>query len=485
MTAPPSPATRFTPETEGPAGGWRASWGARLDTWFQCGEVDRDPRLKIICGCLLLYFHMTFHHWRERAVSLSTLGNPLFDYAPAPFLENFRGLIFMDQFQTQTWLYGQGMLALLGLFSLFYFRSSRLAMGLLMWLFFNKLYFYLADFRLFTNYHHFHLFYTLVFLISTDKLRFFRIALVVSYFLSGVVKLTPSWLFGEYFNSLPDKLPLLPKLDWVVTAARVSVIVLEFLGPLGWFTRVRWLRRLSLGAFIVFHLYSGVIVGFWYTTLMLPLVVAAFLGFKEPLLAGYQFAGRHLAALGLFAIVLVGGCFHLIIPGDVRLTAEGRYLGLFMFDANHSVQFQAEIEKGDKLWIVRIFRDRQPGGDDGDNGIRCAFYQNDELVRSFSVAGPIRADGEIIFNPTYFTAARMRIAGDPYLYYFWARELVRRYRPDRLSIRLDERLDGHTETVTLLNIPDFAALNPSYACFRHNEWIQGPGPGSPPAYRWP
>lgn len=466
-------------------GGALGAWRARLDTWFQCGEVDRDPRLKIICGCLLLYFHMTFHHWQERVVSLSTLGNQLFDYAPAPLLENFRELIFLDRFQTQTWLYAQGMLALLGLFSLFYLRSSRLAMGLMAWLFFNKLYFYLADFRLFTNYHHFHLFYTLVILISADKLRFFRIALVVSYFLSGVVKLTPSWLFGEYFNSLPDKLPLLPKLGWVVTTASVSVIVLELLGPLCWFTRVQWLRRLSFGAFIVFHVYSGVIVGFWYTTLMLPVVVTAFLGFKEPLHASYHFARRQLAALGLFAIALVGGCVHLFIPGDVRLTAEGRYLGLFMFDANHAVQFQAEIEKGGKLWIIRIFRDRQQGGDNGDNGIRCAFYQNDELVRSFPVTGPIRDEGEVIFNPGYFTAARMRIAGDPYLYYFYARELARRYRPDRLSIRLDERLDGHPEYVTLLNISDFTALNPSYRSFRHNEWIQLPGPDSPGVYRWP
>jgi hypothetical protein len=206
-----------------------------------------------------------------------------------------------------------------------------------------------------------------------------------------------------------------------VTAASVSVIVLEFLGPLCWFTRIGWLRRLSFGAFIVFHIYSGVIVGFWYTTLMLPVVVAAFLGFGEPLLAGYQIARRQLATLALFAIALFGGCVHLFIPGDVRLTAEGRFLGLFIFDANHAVQFQAEIEKGGKLWIIRIFRDRQQGGDNGDNGMRCAFYQNDELVRSFPVTGPIRDGGGIIFNPGYFTAARMRIAGDPYLYYFYAR----------------------------------------------------------------
>lgn len=484
MTVLPSPAIGCAPESQACGGGWLAAWRIRLASWLHCEEVDRDPRLKMLCGCLLLYFHMTFDSWREQAVSLSTLGNEVFNYAPAPLLENFRWLIFMDHFQTQTWLYAQGMLALLGLFSLFGLRSSLLALGLLAWLFVNKLYFYFADFRLFANFHHFHLFFTLIFLISADKLRFFRGALVVGYFLSGLVKLTPSWLFGEYFNSLPDKLPLLPKIDWVVTAASVSVIVLEFAGPLCWFTRLAWLRRLSFGAFIVFHVYSGVIVGFWYTTLMLPVVGAAFLGFPEPLHAGYRFARRHLAPLGVFALACLGGCVHLVIPGDARLTSEGRYYGLFMFDANHSVQFQAVVEKGDKLWIFRVFRDRQPDGA-GDNGLRCAFYRDDRLVESFAVTGPVRDEGEIIFNPGYFTSARMRIAGDPYLYYFYARELMRRYRPDRLAIRLDERLNGHAEAVTLLDISDFGALDPAYDCFGHNPWIRLPGPASPAAYRWP
>lgn len=467
--------------------GWLNLFRARLDAAFHGQEVDHDPRLKIICGCLLFYFHMTFNAWREQAVSLSTLGNEVFNYAPAPLLENFRWLIFMDQFQTQTWLYAQGMLALFGLFSLFYLRSSRVALGLLGWLFVNKVYFYMADFRLFSNFHHFHLLYTLVFLISSDKLRFFRGALVVSYFLSGLVKLTPSWLFGEYFNALPEKLPLLPKLDWLVTTATVSVIVLEFLGPLCWFTRVRWLRGLSFGAFIVFHLYSGVIVGFWYTTLMLPLVAAAFLGFKEPLHAGYRFTRRHLATFGIFTIALCGGFYHLFIPGDVRLTGEGRYFGLFMFDANHAVRFQVRIRKGDQMWVVQVYRRwwHAHAPEALDSGIRSARYRDERLEETFEVNGPIRDGGEIIFNPDYFTAARMRIGGDPYLYYFYTRELVRRHQPDRVSIRLDRRLDGHPEFVTLLNIPDFADLDPSYNSFTRNEWIQLPGPDSPAAYRWP
>lgn len=414
---------------------------------------------------------------------LSTRGNEVFDYAPASLLQNFRWLIFMDNFQTETYLYALGMLALLGLFSLFYLRSCLLALCLLAFLFVNKVFFYLCDFRLFTNYHHFHLLFTLTFLISQNKMRSFRSVLALSYFMSAVVKLSPSWLFGEYFNSVPGKLPLLSKESWVVTSASVGLVVLEFLGPLCWFTGIVWLRRLSFGAFILFHIYSGVVVGFWYTTLMLPLVVAAFLGFNEPLHAGYRFSWRHLPTFGLFAIALFGSFYHFFIPGDVRLTAEGKYFGLFMFDANRSVVFETEIQKGNKFWEIQVYRPWRNSGNaaGADTGaqIHCKFYQDGWLTNTFTVSRPIRDGEEVIFNPRFFTRAEVRTFGDPYLYYFYARELVRRYRPDRVSIRLEQQLDGHREVVRLLDIPDFADLNPSYNPFAHNKWILLPKSASP------
>lgn len=360
-------------------------------------------------------------------------------------------------------------------------------MTILAWLFLNKVFFYLCDFRLFANYHHFHLLYTLVFLVAADKLRWFRVTLAVSYLLSGIVKLSPSWLLGEYFNSLPGKLPLLPKIDWVVTAACLGVVILEFLGPLCWLISIRWLRRLSFGAFILFHLYSGVIVGYWYTTLMLPLVMAAFWGFTDPLFNGWSFSRRELLPIGICSLAMLGGVYHCFIPGDVRQTAEGRYFGLFMFDAGHSVRFETTIRRGDQLWVIQVFRNWrfQPDEPAVDSRITCVRHVDDVPVEYFRVTRPIRDGGEILFNPDYFNSARMRISGDPYLYYFYARELIRRTNPDQVGIVMEQRLDGRPEAATLIDIPDFAALAPSYSSFRHNDWIRLPGtkslsgPGQP------
>ena len=461
----------------------------RLRALLGCAEVDRDPHLKAICAVLLFYFHMTFAFWWTRYVPLSTRGDDVFDYLPSGLFQNLRWLVFMDGFQTESYLYALGMLALLGMISLFWFRSSLLALCLLAFLFANKLFFYLCDLRLFANYHHFHLLFTLTILVSTEKMRSFRAVLALSYLMSAIVKMTPSWLFGEYFNSVPEKLPLFSRESWVVTSASVGLIALELFGPLCWFTRINWLRGFSFIAFVLFHVYSGLIVGYWYTSLMLPLVVVAFIGFNEPLQAGFRFSRRHAPTLALFAIALFGGVYHLLIPGDARLTAEGKYFGLFMFDANRAVRFEADIHKGTNFWTIQVSRSwptpGNPQGLDAGTRIHCNYYQNGWLSNSFAVTQPIRDGNEVIFNPQYFTSASIRTIGDPYLYYFYARELVRRHHPDRVAIRLDERLDGHPEVVRLLDISDFAELNPTYSPFRHNDWITLPGPDSPPQYRWP
>ena len=454
-----------------------------------CEEVDRDPRLKAVCAALLFYFHMTFAFWWRHSVSLSTRGNEAFDFVPFPLFENLRWLVFMDGFQTESYLYLLGMLALLGMFSLLCLRTSLLALCVLAFLFLNKVFFYLCDLRLFANYHHFHLLFTVVVLVSAEKMRSFRAVLALSYVMSAIVKMTPSWLFGEYFHSVPGKLPLFPQANWVVTSASLALIVLELFGPLCWFTRIKWLRRLSFGAFILFHIYSGFIVGYWYTSLMLPLVVVAFLGFDEPLQAGFRFSRRHWPTVAIFVVALSGSFYHLLIPGDARLTAEGKYFGLFMFDANREVRFETDIQKGTNFWTIQVSRSwRNPGdqiGSDPGMRIHCNYYQNGWLSNSFAVTQPIRDGNKVLFNPQYFLSASIRTIGDPYLYYHFARELVRRHHPDRVAIRLDERLDGHAEVVRLVDIDDFAELNPSYDPFRHNDWINLPGPEFPPQYRWP
>ncbi|MBN9419581.1 MAG: hypothetical protein J0I12_29260, partial [Candidatus Eremiobacteraeota bacterium] len=96
----------------------------RIGGWLGCDEVDSDPRLRLICGALLYYFHMTFFDWWRSASALSSKGTETANYVPFFMLENFRWLIFLNHEQTKLYLYALGMLALLSLFALFYLRRT-------------------------------------------------------------------------------------------------------------------------------------------------------------------------------------------------------------------------------------------------------------------------------------------------------------------------------------------------------------------------
>lgn len=463
----------------------RRSIAVRIGDLLGVPEIEKDERLRMILAALNLYFYVTFTDWYGNP-ALSTLGTETFNFVPTWVFESLRGIIFLNQFWTKNYFCLLLFLALAGFF-LALRRQCLWAALILGFLFLNKTYYYLSELRLITNYHHIHLILTLAFLISKPKLFFFRLALMCCYLLAAMTKMTPSWLYGEAFNSVPDKLPLLPRSEAAVTWACRGVILLETLGPLLWFSRRRTLRMGSVLAFIAFHLYSAVLVGYRYPTIMLPTLIPAFLNFDKPVHTGYRFVLRHLVPWSLLGFLLAGGLTPFLIPGDVRLTGEGRYLGLFMFDANRAATFHAEARRGDQRLLFYVERPwRSAALDDPEEyerirrgKVRVKLYEKGILIRRLDPAQSVRDRGLAVWNPQLFTRPSSISFGDPYLYYFFGKEFCRRYKPDRLSLLLHQQLDGHEERHLLLDLPDFCATNPIYHPFRHNEWISI----SPPARR--
>ncbi len=453
---------------------------------FAPEEVAASTRLRFLGAALLLHYFLTFQFWFPRS-GLSTLGESLGNFVPMWPVESFPELGLLSDPVTRSLMRLLGLAAVAGMFG--FFSSSRCLwpMQVLALEFLAKLFFYLHDLRLAANFHHVHLILSLLFLFSTRKLFFFRVGLWLTYWLAALPKLTPSWLYGEYFRSVPPGLPFFPRWDWLIVALSLYVLFMELVGPFCWLTRSRWLHRWMLASLLFFHLYSGLIVGYWYTTLMLPLVLGALLGMQEPMQSGYRLERRHLALWLYVLLQLGGGFYNFAIPGDVRLTAEGRYLGLFMFDANRRVQAELEVEKAGKRFRFEIeFGWPRREVLDWTTRIRAtARYPGRPPERWRDLRRPLSDDGVVILNPLVFQQSSSRMFGDPYLYYQWARSLQRRYAPDRIGIRMVQQLDGYPEEVVLLDIPDFAATAPRYHPFRHNEWIRLPGPEAPRTYRWP
>lgn len=460
----------------------------RLRRALAVEELEADSRLRLLLAALLFYFYFTFSSWYGRP-GLSSLGTETLNYVPTWVFEDLRGLIVLSQFWTKAYLYALAIASLLGVGALLYRGSCLGPMLLLGFLFLNKAFYYLSDLRLMANFHHIHLLVTFVFLIARSKLFFTRLALLTCYQLGFLAKLTPSWLEGEYFNSVLGKLPLLPEHPRAVQAASLAVMALEATGPWLWFSRSRALRLGSVGAFLAFHAYSGLIVGHKYTSLMLPLVLAAFLRFDAPIHQGQRFAPRDSATWLALALALLGGLVQLAIPGDVRITAEGRYAGLFMFDGNREVYFDARIVKRDVVIAIEAHLPWRDGAilEDGaveprrPKRIVAELRRQGRLERRHEGRFLVVDGDTAVFNSRLLDSAFYRTNGDPYLFYFWAKELCRRYRPDRLALRLELRLDGRHERVRVLDIDDFCARGLRYSAFRHNEWVQETAPAPPSA----
>jgi len=108
---------------------------------------------------------------------------------------------------------------------------------------------------------------------------------------------------------------------------------MEIVGAWFLFSKNWALQRLAIFFFVVFHLYSGLLVGFRYPTTVLPTLFILFGPFyrhiRVPLnkkaIAGW------LLVTALFPLQFISN----IIPGDEKLTLEGNKYGLYMFEANH------------------------------------------------------------------------------------------------------------------------------------------------------
>jgi len=253
-------------------------------------------------------------------------------------------------------------------------------------------------------------------------------------------------------------------------------MLLELAGPfLFWANSLR-VRRLGVALFLTFHVYSGVVVGIWYTTLMIPFLLLLFAdGFAQSLSCRPPGGGWQRLAL---ACMTVGALWPFVIPGDTRITGEGRYLGLFMFDANHRSRVRLEVQKAVSLWEFQL----QWDWPNANNGQTCQVS-----IWKDGVPQPVEPqawNGRMFFHPNYFQSLSTRVQNDPYVYYNWARGVVGRIQPERVGLQLWSQLDGHPQEFQTLDIQDFQTQVKGYNPYWHNPWIRLPGSTDPAFYRW-
>jgi hypothetical protein len=268
------------------------------------------------------------------------------------------------------------------------------------------------------NYEYYLFVFTGILLFLPHKEYFLKLSVVSFYVMSTMAKIHEAWILGTYFSALKTGLPLFP--DWSIPLLTNTVIFMEMVGS--WFLMSRrWqLQRSVLAFFVFFHLYSGIIVGFRYPTIVLPTMFILF----GPL---YRHTAppstrRSIAGWLCIALLFTIQCVPKLIPGDEKLTLEGNMYGLYMFESNHQCVSQATVH---------------------------------------------RADGTTENLRDESTSARDRC--DPYSYWFRIHTLCSRDESiDHVAWTFDHSINGGP-FLRIVDVQDACILK--YHPFRHNEWI--------------
>lgn len=400
---------------------------------FSIDEIVDDIALKWFSGAILLGFHVTFASWMYstattvRAVNENT-------YTCWPFFQGCKSLIWLSTLPegySQTTVFMALFLIIVLAVYLIYRESWVGVHACIATLFAAKIYFTLINYEFKGNYDYYHNTFCLIFLFLSHKKFFSQFAIVFFYFLSTATKIHPSWILGQYFTSLVDGLPIFPVGSEIFMTN--FVILMEMIGAWFLFSRNSLLQRTVLAFFVVFHVYSGILVGYRYPTTVLPPLLILFGPWFRP----YEHVPldrKSAWGWGLACSLLGLQLLPHVIQGDEKLTLEGNFFGLYMFEANH--QCYVTISNKDKV-----------------------------VQRYVSV------------NP--------RNRCDPYEYWFRAKNAFCQKPGAEYALAFTHSINGGA-FLEIVNEPNLCGLE--YKAFEHNAWIklenEAPAIGRPVANRY-
>ncbi len=406
--------------------------GLKIRRYFnaQIEEISSDAAVRFYGACLAFCQVLTFFKWRRQVSHLSNETEPFC----WPFFEDCFKYRFFDRSEATEILWIYGAMSVVGVL---WFLSRRRVAVAYWWLLAVNLFktaLYAQDYSLRMNQHYMLYWATIAYLFLPNKRQLLRYTLVAFYVGASILKYNKEWITGGALHTNPLFVP-----DALIPASCVYVVILESFivwGVLSGNRRIYWI---SLCQLFWFHVVSWPTVGFFYPMIMFALLAifpltALLPHANEPKsLLQSLFRGRQprstYAFLGLFALLQL---IPIAMPGDEKITGEGRLFSLHMFDA----------------WVTC----------EGAITLKYADGRTEEL--------PI---------PMKRRAA-IRIKCDPVINFSRAKRSCYEHRDDPNFLDLDlyyeARRSHQPHMRPLVDIKDFCSQKLSYDLWRPNEWIR-------------
>ncbi len=305
-------------------------------------EIAQNKILQWSLGALVFVYFLVFSTWiSDTSITKGALEN--LNYICPPYFQSCESFYFLNALPhgySHNAVY-MGFFALFGwcvylIFKKEWRKTQFFLLPIFLW---HSAHIFFATDTRSANFEYYLICFGVILLFLPHKEFFLKTTLVFLYVLSTAAKIHPSWIEGSYFTALRLGIPGFPY--WSIPLVTNLVIIVEMIGS--WFLLSKNIRvqRIFFWFFVLFHLYSGMLVEYRYPATVLPFLLILF----GPL---YTYTPVPLDKKSLMGWVFVAILLFLqlspkLIPGDEKLTMEGNKYGLYMFEANHQCYSEAEI----------------------------------------------------------------------------------------------------------------------------------------------
>lgn len=287
---------------------------------------------------------------------------------------------------------------------------------LLIFLTLMKFFINIQDYNLMGNYHYVSLLVSLVYLFFPAKKQNIPLAIVMIYFSAGLLKTNWEWISGSaLFSTLTAPNSLI-----IVLCSYVLLLELIFSWALLYSRKLFWFFFIQ---FIGFHIFSWKFVGAYYPItmfLMLSFFILNYL-FND----SEEFTFKKKSSWFLVTAVLILQFVPLFFPGESRLTGEGRYFSLNMFDS---------------LPICEV---------------KIVGIKNGKQV-----------------DVPFVISHGARMVCDPLVFYNYTKALCAKNHFESIRLNLKSRMTSEGKFKLIIDESNFCSDDIRYSVFKHNHWIR-------------
>lgn len=308
----------------------------------QIFEIKESSQLRFYGFFLSLTHLWTFLYWKRNDFFIANQTAINAEPLCFPFFPNCD--LWRASISATSWtviLYSYLALALLTSFLFLKQRFISWAFVSFILLSFFKLVLHLSNYNFMGNYHYMIHIVSLLFLALPNKSQNIKYLIVAFYIAAGFLKINFDWLSGAAMIA-PTILT-----GKVLSLSLYYVVLLELVVVFGLLHPATWIRRISLLQFILFHIFSWHVVGFYYPMVMFSLLSLFALdefyfwknGQKAPnllkSLTTFKSPTNTYIFLSLFIFLQV---IPFLLTADPSLSGVARLSSLNMFDSKTTCQ---------------------------------------------------------------------------------------------------------------------------------------------------